>query len=177
MNINELYRSAVNGDRAARNEIFRVLSESFALIARQRIGRKEDCEDIVQDALTAVADRFGSADIRTNFGGWCHSVIHNKIVDFYRKGDRRAASTSLDSDREAVTAAHNEHPGFRSRLLSCFRKVLKQNPRRARVMNLYYQGYTVDEICSRLGVSRASVYILLSRARAGLLHCLDKEDE
>ncbi len=176
MKINSLYALAAKGDKNARDKIFRIMSESFALIARHRIGRKEDREDVVQEALAAVADRFDTTEIRSNFGGWCQSVLHNKIVDYYRRTERLGEQSLPNPDLETGSVGLETRPGFRKKLLSCFRRVLAENPRRARVMNLFYQGYEVDEICSRLDVSRASVYILLSRARSRLRSCLEGDE-
>ena len=43
------------------------------------------------------------------------------------------------------------------------------------VLNLHYQGFSVEEIQKRLKVTRNSLYILLHRARSMFKACLDKK--
>ncbi|MFC1475821.1 hypothetical protein ACFLQW_02320 [Candidatus Zixiibacteriota bacterium] len=44
------------------------------------------------------------------------------------------------------------------------------------ILDLHIQGYTGDEIGRKLGVTKNSIFISLSRARAQLRICLEKGD-
>ncbi|MCP4703685.1 MAG: hypothetical protein GY865_03665, partial [candidate division Zixibacteria bacterium] len=48
------------------------------------------------------------------------------------------------------------------------------NRRHARILNLHFLGYTTEEICSRLEITKTNMYSLLSRARSMLELCLNK---
>ena len=61
-------------------------------------------------------------------------------------------------------------------LLDCLRALNRSNGRHARILNLHYQGYSVEEICRRLSLTRTNFYTILSRARTILLACLEKGD-
>jgi len=65
-------------------------------------------------------------------------------------------------------------PVLELKLLDCLKKVGQKNIKFARTLNLKYQGYSVEEICDRLEISRENLYTILSRARSALELCLEK---
>ena len=65
---------------------------------------------------------------------------------------------------------------LKEQLLFCLERVGQSNRRYARILNLYYQGYTTDEVCLRLGINANHSYVALWRARSLLEICLEKGD-
>jgi DNA-directed RNA polymerase specialized sigma24 family protein len=65
-------------------------------------------------------------------------------------------------------------PRFERQLLECLRKVGRHNNNFARALNLNYQGYSTEEICDRLKLTKVNFYSILSRARSMLDLCLKK---
>jgi DNA-directed RNA polymerase specialized sigma24 family protein len=47
--------------------------------------------------------------------------------------------------------------------------------RHARILVMKYQGYRTAEICERMSITPNNLYVTLSRARAMLKACLEKE--
>ena len=125
----------------------------------------------------SIAESFCKPDPKRNFAAWSYKVLQNKIVDYYRRRGQTHHETPLTYDHEAAALHQQPKPEFKMRLLKWFRNVLEDYPRRARAMNLFYQGYTIDEICEKLQLSRTGVYILLSRSRSKLRSCMNEEDE
>jgi len=176
LTINDLYSLARDGDRVAVDGLFQGLTESFRIFAQQKIWNREDCEEIVQETLAAIAAKYREINFEISFAAWAYKVLENKLLHYYRTKRCRESKFSRseeDQDR-AVSPATN--PDLKRRLLECLRKISGVNRRHARILNLCYQGFSTEEVCNRLGVSRNNVYILLSRARSMLKLCLDKGD-
>ena len=68
MNINNLYDRANSGDKSAREQLFSKLYESFNLFVKQRIWNKEDCEEIVQEALMTINKKYEKIKFEKSFG-------------------------------------------------------------------------------------------------------------
>lgn len=177
MGINKLHSQFCSGDQAVEGLLFATLSERFKVFARQRVRNEQDAEEIVQDALTTIARRFKDIEFKTSFAAWAYRVLENKILTFYR--DSKSARTKLErvADRAEAAPESIPDPALKSALLECLRKVARANMRHARILNLHYLGYTVEEICQRLGLTRNNMYIMLSRGRASLKACLEGEDK
>ena len=97
MNINELHKRIGAGDPEAEERLFESLSARFRMFARQRVKDKEDAEEIVQDALTTIVQKYRGIEFETSFAAWAHKVLEYKILDHFRargrQADRRAELT------------------------------------------------------------------------------------
>ena len=176
MGINKLHSQLCSGDRAAEEHLFVMLSERFKVFARQRVRNDQDAEEIVQDALMTIARRFKEIEFKTSFAAWAYRVLENKILTFYR--DNKSTRTKLEkaAERAETTTPWKTDPSLKSALLECLKKVARANLRHARILNLHYLGYTVEEICQKLDLTRNNMYIMLSRGRSSLKTCLEGED-
>jgi RNA polymerase sigma factor (sigma-70 family) len=175
LNVDELCHRIRTGDKKAREELFAFLSERFLCFARRKISSREDAAEVVQEALAAVAMKMNELPGEANVFGWAHRVLNIQVLRYYRKryGDDRKLDAFRDS--RSHTGAWEPDPAFRRTLQECLARVARQNNRYARVLNLHYQGYSVDEVCQMLGVTRNNYYVILSRARAMLEECLDSQ--
>ncbi|MCX6834660.1 MAG: RNA polymerase sigma factor [candidate division Zixibacteria bacterium] len=176
MDINQLYLAAREGDSQARSDLFRRLKDSFGYLARHRIRVREDCEEVVQDALAAVAERGFAIEVKVSFSAWAYRVLGNKISDYYRARGRRDAKLVALDELDEELGSGTPDLDLRRRLLDCLRKLMGHRAGYIRVLNLHYQGFSTEEIRARMGLTRNSVHILLSRARKMLLECLEKGD-
>jgi len=177
LSINALYQQAVDGDKSAENQLFELLTVRLRLFAYQRVGDEDVAHEVVQDALTIILDKYRRVGIHSSFAAWAHQILKNVIFNHARTQIRRKRIMESQPADVDSAAAPNVSPGFERSLIDCLRKIAQTNPRYARVLNLKYQGYTVNEICERLEMSSANLYVTLLRARKALAHCLDKEDE
>jgi len=177
LGIDELYALAQRGDATAKEKLYARLLVSFRVIARHRMWRDEDADDVVQDALMAVVGQYDELIVESSFAGWAHRVLNNKIVDHYKVKKIRAGKVEQLYQRQAATMTHSPEPTLRLRIKTCFAKIHQAHRQHARILSLHFQGYTTDEICLRLGITRNNCYVSLSRARAMLEKCLDQEDE
>ena len=174
MNINELYTRYQSGTNRAEEALFRRLSDSFGIFVQQRIWSETDAEEIVQEALLTIKAKLAELEVETSFSAWCYRVLENKILHYYRNKKRRDDHFTPTVDGTIEASAPSADPAIKRQLLDCIRKLGQVNNRHARVVNLRYQGYSTEEICERLDVTRNNLYIILSRARSMLKLCLEK---
>jgi RNA polymerase sigma-70 factor (ECF subfamily) len=173
MSINTLYELARQGDQAAIEKLFGALSARFRYFARHRLRDREDAEEVVQEALKVIYEKYMSMEYEQSFSAWAYKVLMFKIMTYSRTQRRREDKLEI-ALAEAVM--HEDDGSLEARLLECLRKLHAVDSRNARILNLHYQGFTVPEICERLGLTRNNLYSVLFRARALLKRCLEEGD-
>ncbi len=174
MDINELYEMARNGDEVAERRLFHELAVRFRVITHHRVSDKDDCDDIVQSALMTISSEFKSIEIHASFAAWAYRVLQNRILSYAKKQrakTRRERQSHEDPQGDAVL---EPDPLLELRIIECMRKISRFNTRYARILNLHYQGYTFEEICTKLNISVNNAYVVLSRARSMLELCLQE---
>ncbi len=176
MNINSLHSQACDGDRAAEKQLFSVLTERFLVITQQRISNRQDCQEVVQETLMTIASRYRTIDFTKSFSAWSYKVLENKIGDYHRASKVRKKRFAQTESGTADTSL-NPDPTLKASLLTCLEKVVRAYPRHARILNLRYLGFNIDEICDKLGITPNTAYVLLCRARAKLKSCLEGKDD
>lgn len=174
--INTLYQQVAAGDSTASEQLFCLLRVSFRMFVRHRVMNRQDCEEIVQDALTTIVEKYRAVEIESSFAGWAYKVLNNKVLDYYKFKKIRAARTTPLEAAEPNSIGVDTDPRLRIQLLDCLRKIHGANSFHARALNLHYQGYSTEEICAKLGIASNNFYVMLSRARTMLRVCLEKGD-
>lgn len=168
MDIDSLYQEARTGDKVAENELFSVLAVRFGLLANHRIWNDQDARDVVQNALTVVAQEYRSVEIAVSFAAWAYKVLDNRILTYLKARGQRV--TVYDDD---PPSSFEPEPLLRIRLLDCVQKVRRANLRYGQAVLLHVQGFDTNEICARLNVTSQNFYMILSRARTMLRRCLE----
>ena len=176
MNINELYLLAQSGDRAAEEKLFQYLYLRFILFAKQRVWNEEDAEDLVQSTLLFIKEEYLNVQIQKSFVAWAYSILHNRLLNYISKKKRRRDIIVPTSDYTEETQGCESDPVLENNLLNCLRKICSINKRYARILNFHYQGFTTDEVCRKLSLTRNHSYVLLHKARTLLERCLEKGD-
>jgi RNA polymerase sigma-70 factor (ECF subfamily) len=176
VDINKLYHEAANGDRKAEEVLFRELTERFHLFLQQRLMDGQAREDLVQDTLLTISQKYQGLEIRSSFAAWAYRVMENKLRDYYRLRRNRSGRFERLDDSVGERATYPMDPVFKARVLRCLEKTARSNPRYARVLALVYQGYGAKEISRAMNLTRNTCYILLSRARARLREYMQEEE-
>ncbi len=174
--INSLYKKASAGDKASEQELFRYLSDRFQHLVQFKIRNTSDSEDIVQNTLLTIANKYRNIDFSGSFAAWAYKVLENKIGDYFKVQRRRESKMDDESEQIGTTASLELDSITKRQMLECLKKVGQANERFARILNLHYQGYTTDEVCLRMDIKRGYYYVVLSRARSMLSACLEKGD-
>lgn len=177
MTINELYIRVHSGDKAAREELFKKLSDRFKYFLRHRINSGADVEEITQEAMLTISEKFASLEIESSFAAWAYQVLEYKLARYYRDKKTVARKFAYDGGMQDApeSAVPVSSPVLKRRLLECLKVVSETNRKFARILNLQYQGFETSDICEKMNVTRSNAYIILSRARQALKACLEKK--
>jgi RNA polymerase sigma factor (sigma-70 family) len=174
--LNALYRLVQDGDASAEERLFQGLGERFGYFAQQRVGNVQDAEELVQESLMVIAEKYREIEITASFTAWAYKILENKLLYYYRTKKNRAGRFVALEDAVPSPDSSTSDPSFKRRLLLCLKRINRINTRFARLLNLQHQGYTVEDMCDKLGTTRNAIYIILSRARSMLKTCLEKGD-
>jgi RNA polymerase sigma-70 factor (ECF subfamily) len=96
----ELARRAAGGDRAALEELLRVIEPRVLRQVSRFLPYRQDAEEATQDVLLKVATRIGTFEGRSRFSTWLHEVTANQARQTYRSLRRRAAESATDAPVE-----------------------------------------------------------------------------
>jgi len=173
-NLTLLFESAVLGDKSAETELFDYLGVRFRLFVKRRLWAQDDWEDIVQDALTTVSQKYKEVKPAEKLPGWAYRVLKNKLMNYMQaKSRREAIETRMPQNASFSIGGTPEH-GTKRQLLKCLRQIWRVNVRYARILNLHHLGYSTEEVCRKLELRPEVYYSVLSRARGKLKQCLEK---
>jgi len=92
----ELARRAADGDRAALDELLRVIEPRVLRQVSRFLPHRQDAEEATQDVLLKVATRIGTFEGRSRFSTWLYEVTANQARQTYRSLRRRAAESTTD---------------------------------------------------------------------------------
>jgi len=172
LNINELYQIACNGGKTEEDRLFNKIRESFFYLVEQRIQNSQDTEDIVQDIIITVSEKYRGITFEKSFSAWIYQIMEYKLLHYYR-GKYKQSGKNISTDvMEKAYHYINPDPDLTRRLLSCLKKINSVNNRYARILNLGYLGYTTAEICQKMAITRNNAFTIISRARSLLKYCL-----
>lgn len=174
MNINELYKLSIAGDKTAETELFRKLSEGFSLFLHRRMWNQEVVEDILQAALATVAEEFRQLEVTSSFSAWAYKVVENKFLAYLQTKRRQGGRYESLHDSDGYGKDWHPDLSLKRNLLKCLAGIARDKRQYARILNLVYQGFTVEEVCQRLSITQKQSYVILSRARSALRDCLRK---
>lgn len=156
----------------------RLYDEHLPMVYRfttARLGRAEG-EDAAADVFhaAAVAWSDGRGDVVTP--AWLMAVARNKVVDRWRRAERRAAKSHLvavPSDAVADVPWEVREPGVRDAVLRTLDR-LKVDHRALLVLH-YVDGMSVPEIAKSLERSVSAVESSLARARKAFKRQFERE--
>ena len=174
MSIEELYQKTIKGDQRAEKELFQLLTARFRLFVHRKVQDENDGEEIVQDALLVVYNKYREMDFEVSLAGWAHKVLMHRIMNYYRSKKYRNAKAFNYKREKQNDMVFEPDPMFENQLRQCLEKIARKNRRHARILNFNYQGFSASEICRKLGLTKSNLYTILSRARDMLEKCLDK---
>lgn len=174
--IEKLCVMAQANNELAERELFLLLTVSFRIFAQHKVRDRVEVEDIVQDALAVVAQKYKGMTFVSSFAGWAHNILRNTMASYIRS---KATRSRLQPEVMAAMDRGADPPAnvdFQRQVMLCVERVAQQNRKFARALNLRYQGFTVEEIAEKLEIKTDYLYVILARARLMLEACLGISD-
>jgi RNA polymerase sigma factor (sigma-70 family) len=171
--MDQLYKKAKEGDKKAEKELFQQLHVRFTTLAKRRIGKGE-AEDIAQEACMTVLEKYKTESFTKGFGPWAYGVLRMKIGNYIQGQMVKEKGMVSELQASHVTRSLSFKPDYelKRKLMECLKKLFGLNPRHAELLNLFYQGFTTDEICGKLQIKPNNFYVILNRVRGQLKLCL-----
>jgi RNA polymerase sigma factor (sigma-70 family) len=163
----ELIERCLRNDSAAQESLYRRYASKMYGLCLRYVRRKEEANDILQDAFIRIFRNLGNYRGEGSFEGWIRRIIVNTAINYYKSNVRYNNDISIDDvhvngniDNDAISRISTDE------LL----KVIQQLPHGFRmVFNLFViEGYDHKEIAEMMGVSESTSKSQLHRAKAAL---------
>ena len=184
--LDTLYEKSLAGDSRAEGALFEALRVRFLPIAKRRV-QSDHVEDVVQDSLKIVFDRYGDRNQGAGILVWGLTVLRNVIGNYYQSRDRERdridfvdeypAAASVEQDMLTGTVAAET----RELVALAVGQLASRLPRCGRIFQALLasldQGGSPNQISTRAlqaaqmeepGLTRGSYYTALHRCRAQL---------
>ena len=171
----ELVARAVDGDRAALEEVVRLLQDPLYRLALRMVWRPADAEDATQEILVRVVTRLATWRAEARLLTWAYRIGVNYLLNLRRRTPQEARDLSLDQFRENLAdgLAAADHTGPEADLLAtevrltCSQAVLQCLERGERVAFVLGEVFELSstEAAWILGITPAAYRKRLERAR------------
>lgn len=141
--------------------------------ARSLTRRREQADDLVNDAVVRALSAAGQFQPGTNFKAWMFTILRNL---YYNEGRKNRATVSLD---EAEALMPSVAPSQQSTLEFCdFRRAFWQlgDDHREVLILVGASGLSYEEAAEVCGCAIGTIKSRVSRARAELLHLLSDDN-
>lgn len=172
--MDELAQRALAGDKDAESELFETLLVRFKYLAKRRVA-EEDHEDLAQEACQTVFEKYHTERFKISFTAWAHGVLKMKVGNYYQARKRHAGRSSEFNEAVNYGDGLDRNPDLKRWLMDCLRQLTKSTRQYARIVNLAYQGFSTEDICSKLDITSNHYYVNLSRGRSLLRTCLQEK--
>ena len=181
-----LVRRAQAGDQAAFQEIVeRYQSKVFSII-HGIVRQRNDVEDIAQQVFTKIYFSMRNFDFRSSLITWVYKITVNECFDYLRKKKVRKLVYESDMSEDEVRRVENSENGSgrgvrtdttlarRDYVVKLLEKVSGEE--RDLLMLKEVEGYSVEEMASRLKMNENTIKVKLFRARQKLVKASQRLD-
>jgi DNA-directed RNA polymerase specialized sigma24 family protein len=195
LTLDTLSERSLAGDPRAEAALFQALRVRFLPIAKRRV-QADQAEDLVQDTLRIVFDRYGERNDGPGILVWGLTVLRNVIGNHYQARDREKQRLSFvenlpeEAASPADFLADTEHTQTREALLRAIQELSERFPRCGKIFHHLLvsleQGGSPNEISTRTleyvqrenpGMNRGNFYTTLHRCRGQLRTILARREE
>jgi RNA polymerase sigma-70 factor, ECF subfamily len=169
--------------RQGDNDAFRALVERHSRtvyrLAFRMTGNEQDAEDVVQESFLRAYRQLGRFESRANFGTWLYRIVANCSVDMMRAKQARHDQTRSEPLETAVEVSAVDTPDpqrlaesaeINRRVQDALRGLSPLE--RAAFTLRHYEGRSIDEIGTTLGLGTSAAKHSVFRAVKKLRHAL-----
>jgi len=139
------------------------------------VANRTETEEILQETLLVLWEKFDSFVPGTNFLAWASAVARLEVLKHRERQSRDRRLLSLEAVDAISAEMHVAADVLDMRhavLAGCLEKLSERQ--RSIIQQRYQAGVTVEVLAERLGRSREAVYQILSRIRRNLHECIDR---
>ncbi|MGB6200670.1 MAG: sigma-70 family RNA polymerase sigma factor [Candidatus Acidiferrales bacterium] len=179
----QLVRRAQAGEMAAYEELVRIHQPRVMAVVSGILRRREDAEDVAQQALAKAYFSLRRFDGRSAFGTWLYKIAVNECWDHLRKkkvrrlvyesdlSEEQARQVDSATDAAGSSGRPHENAERRAEHRQLVEHLLSQLDEKDRLMLVMkeVEGFSVEEIGEVLGLNVNTVKVRLFRARGRLV--------
>jgi RNA polymerase sigma-70 factor (ECF subfamily) len=171
----DLIRLAQQGDRQAFAALVRTHYALMFKCAWKWCGRRDDAEDIAQEAAIKLAENIRAYRFESAFTTWVYRIVINTAKDYYKAKNRRSArETPLYDDAVYVSAAPSPEQQLEARDTLAAVHALDE-PYKETLMLVCWQGLSHREAGEILDCPEGTVSWRISEARKKISAFLGRE--
>lgn len=175
----EIKRLVKQNDNDSRRVLFEAYYKRTFAVAYNILRRRENAEDITQDAFIKAFQSLHQLQDETKFGAWL-SVIASNLARNYLKREKKILLTEdLPEISSGSSPDDTEESAMRSLEIERVRKAIRALPSEQYqvVVLQYYHDLKVEEIAALLKIRAGTVKSRLFRARQKLAAALELESD
>lgn len=164
-------------DPAAFGELYRRYLPRVYAFAYRRTGAVEAAEDVTSAAFERALRNLGGFRWQPGgFGPWLFRITANELADHYRRTGRAASPRYRDAAARLIAAEPVDPAdlvGDRDAVAEVLQAMDRLSPRYQQALALrYLSGLTPEEAAAAMGVSRATMAVVVHRATRALRRLL-----
>jgi RNA polymerase sigma-70 factor (ECF subfamily) len=103
-------RRAQTGDARAFEELVRRHERGALRVALNLVGRREDAEDLVQEAFLRVFRNLERFDFQYEFSTWLYRIVTNQAIDWLRRRRPAHSTTAREDDEPEIELPDTQAP-------------------------------------------------------------------
>jgi len=163
------------GSRKAMTEVYKLYYKAMYNTSLRMVGKKEDAEDIMQEAFLKAFRNINQFHGEVTFGAWLKKIVINRSLDHVRKNKKIPGFTYTIEEEEVID---NDIEFIREDItIDRIKDEIGKLAEGYRlVLSLYLlEGYDHDEIAEILGISPSTSRSQFTRAKKKLAENLKKK--
>lgn len=178
---NEYIDRVIDGDTHAFRFLVERYQDMIFTIALKIAGKKEDAEDIAQEAFVKCFKSLRSFNRKSRFSTWLYRIAYNHAIDFIKKRKMKSipleltGSENKPEETEVVPGENLDRKVLELLLKGAIEKLPAED--RIIVFLYYYNDHSVKEIAEVVGIKENNVKIKLHRIRQKLTNRLQNQKE
>jgi len=132
-----------------------------------------DADDLLQDTLALMWEKFDEFEPGTNFSAWGRVIARNKIMTHLR--DNKSSRLRFNQELvETIESESSQLDNLSDRLSTLRHCVEKLSEKEKNLLKLRYDlNLPFQKIALRFGISKQSTYRFVSRIHAKLVKCIN----
>ena len=134
-----------------------------------------DADDILQDTLTTMWEKFDHFEPGTNFISWGKTIARFKVMNYMRKN--KNSKLQFDSEILHLIESESSQLANLSDRIDALKDCMKNLPGKdLKIMKMRYeQDLTFKKMGLEFGISKQSVYRTVSRIHCALVKCVKRK--
>ncbi len=160
-------------------EFFKLLMKSqkdiYAYILAM-VNNCVDADDIMQDTMALMWERFDEFKPGTNFGAWGVRIARYKVLNFYKKSKSHSAERFDESLLNQIEDHYCRKVGKMNYKLVALQECLKKlNPRDRKLISILYEDrLKITDLAQRLDRPVQGLYKVVARIHMALRRCVNQ---